>query len=114
LFRTAKQNLGLQDGIFKVFFAYRLLQSECKNRKLENPEASLAKRKGKISQSWVPLFIKENDILDVWFDSGISHYDVLKNNPELAYPADLYVESLDQHRGWFQSSLDEKIHGKIA
>jgi isoleucyl-tRNA synthetase len=50
-------------------------------------------------------FIKEHDILDVWFDSGVSHYAVLKNNPELAYPADVYVEGLDQHRGWFQSSL---------
>ena len=41
----------------------------------------------------------------MWFDSGISHYAVLKNNPALAYPADIYIEGLDQHRGWFQSSL---------
>lgn len=47
---------------------------------------------------------KERDILDVWFDSGISHYAVLYNNPALAYPADLYLEGIDQHRGWFQSS----------
>jgi isoleucyl-tRNA synthetase len=50
-------------------------------------------------------FRKENDILDVWFDSGISHFSVLLNNPELGYPADLYLEGKDQHRGWFQSSL---------
>jgi len=50
-------------------------------------------------------FRKEYDILDVWFDSGVSHYAVLKNNPELGYPADLYLEAKDQHRGWFQSSL---------
>ncbi len=50
-------------------------------------------------------FVKEKDILDVWFDSGVSHYAVLRNNPELAYPADMYVEGVDQHRGWFQSSL---------
>ena len=50
-------------------------------------------------------FVKENDILDVWFDSGISHYAVLFNNPEQAFPADVYVEGVDQHRGWFQSSL---------
>src|SRR5690606_23737567 len=50
-------------------------------------------------------FTKETDILDVWFDSGISHYAVLKKNPELAYPADIYLEGKDQHRGLFQSSL---------
>lgn len=48
---------------------------------------------------------KETDILDVWFDSGVSHYAVLAQRPELQVPADLYVEGLDQHRGWFQSSL---------
>ena len=50
-------------------------------------------------------FAKETDILDVWFDSGISHFAVLKQNPNLAYPADMYLEGKDQHRGWFQSSL---------
>lgn len=48
---------------------------------------------------------KEQDILDVWFDSGISHFAVLYNNPELQFPADIYLEGKDQHRGWFQSSL---------
>lgn len=48
---------------------------------------------------------KETDILDVWFDSGISHYAVLQQNPALQYPADMYLEGKDQHRGWFQSSL---------
>lgn len=50
-------------------------------------------------------FKKETDILDVWFESGISHYAVLFRNPELSYPADIYLEGIDQHRGWFQSSL---------
>lgn len=45
------------------------------------------------------------DILDVWFDSGISHYTVLQQRAELSKPADLYLEGSDQHRGWFQSSL---------
>ncbi len=45
------------------------------------------------------------DILDVWFDSGISHQTVLKEREELSAPADLYLEGSDQHRGWFQSSL---------
>ena len=50
-------------------------------------------------------FEKENDILDVWFESGISHLAVLRKRDELRWPADLYVEGSDQHRGWFQSSL---------
>ena len=50
-------------------------------------------------------FKKDFDILDVWFDSGISHYAVLYNNPDQAFPADIYLEGKDQHRGWFQSSL---------
>ncbi len=50
-------------------------------------------------------FQKENDILDVWFESGVSHAAVLKTRPELAWPADLYLEGSDQHRGWFHSSL---------
>ena len=45
------------------------------------------------------------DILDVWFDSGVSHQAVLKKREELEYPSALYLEGSDQHRGWFQSSL---------
>ncbi|MCW5588404.1 MAG: isoleucine--tRNA ligase [Legionellales bacterium] len=48
---------------------------------------------------------KSHDVLDVWFDSGVTHYCVLKQLPELNYPADMYLEGSDQHRGWFQSSL---------
>ncbi len=48
---------------------------------------------------------KETDILDVWFDSGVSFFAVLLQRPELGFPADLYLEGSDQHRGWFQSSL---------
>jgi isoleucyl-tRNA synthetase len=48
---------------------------------------------------------KLTDTLDVWFDSGSTHFAVLKQRPELAWPADLYLEGSDQHRGWFQSSL---------
>jgi len=48
---------------------------------------------------------KVTDTLDVWFDSGSTHAAVLKRRPELNYPADLYLEGSDQHRGWFQSSL---------
>jgi len=49
--------------------------------------------------------IKENDILDVWFDSGVSHAAVLESREDLRWPADLYLEGSDQHRGWFHSSL---------
>ena len=54
-------------------------------------------------------FAKENDILDVWFDSGVSHVAVLKSNKNGSWPADLYLEGSDQHRGWFHSSLLESI-----
>jgi len=50
-------------------------------------------------------FDRERDILDVWFDSGSSHEAVLPNWPDLTWPADMYLEGSDQHRGWFQSSL---------
>ncbi len=48
---------------------------------------------------------KTPDTLDVWFDSGTTHLSVLERRPELHFPADLYLEGSDQHRGWFQSSL---------
>jgi isoleucyl-tRNA synthetase len=50
-------------------------------------------------------FERESNILDVWFDSGSSHEAVLPFRRELTWPADLYLEGSDQHRGWFQSSL---------
>jgi isoleucyl-tRNA synthetase len=50
-------------------------------------------------------FEREGDILDVWFDSGSSHEAVLGQRPELGWPATLYLEGSDQHRGWFHSSL---------
>jgi isoleucyl-tRNA synthetase len=54
-------------------------------------------------------FRKETDILDVWFDSGCSHAAVLEARSELRWPAEMYIEGSDQHRGWFQSSLLESI-----
>jgi isoleucyl-tRNA synthetase len=48
---------------------------------------------------------KETDIMDVWFDSGCSHIAVLETRKDLKWPADLYLEGSDQHRGWFQTSL---------
>jgi isoleucyl-tRNA synthetase len=54
-------------------------------------------------------FRKETDILDVWFDSGCSHAAVLEPRPELRWPAEMYLEGSDQHRGWFHSSLLEAV-----
>ena len=48
---------------------------------------------------------KDSDIMDVWFDSGTSHTAVLNNWEDLSWPADMYLEGSDQHRGWFQTSL---------
>jgi isoleucyl-tRNA synthetase len=50
-------------------------------------------------------YVKVTDTLDVWFDSGVTHHSVLRQRPDLRFPADLYLEGSDQHRGWFQSSL---------
>jgi len=50
-------------------------------------------------------YSKVTDTLDVWFDSGVTHYAVLEQRAGLRFPADLYLEGSDQHRGWFQSSL---------
>ncbi|MDR3030933.1 MAG: isoleucine--tRNA ligase [Holosporales bacterium] len=54
-------------------------------------------------------FIKVSDTLEVWFDSACSHHYVLEKRPDLSWPADLYFEGSDQHRGWFQSSLVESV-----
>jgi isoleucyl-tRNA synthetase len=59
-------------------------------------------------------FRKETDILDVWFDSGCSHAAVLETRPELRWPAELYLEGSDQHRGWFHSSLLEGLGTRNA
>jgi len=53
----------------------------------------------------VDQYDKIIDTLDVWFDSGVTHFAVLRQNSALNFPADLYLEGSDQHRGWFQSSL---------
>ncbi len=57
-------------------------------------------------------FEKENDILDVWFDSGVSYAAVLEKNKNLRFPADMYLEGSDQHRGWFHSSLLTSVGSK--
>ena len=63
------------------------------------PEGSKCKKCG------CTHFEKERDIMDVWFDSGVTHAAVCDVRKELHWPADLYLEGADQYRGWFQSSL---------
>ncbi|MCF8054028.1 MAG: isoleucine--tRNA ligase [Deltaproteobacteria bacterium] len=59
-------------------------------------------------------FRKETNILDVWFDSGVSHAAVLETREDHYWPADMYLEGSDQHRGWFHSSLLASIASKGA
>jgi isoleucyl-tRNA synthetase len=54
-------------------------------------------------------FKRGRDILDVWFDSGVCHRAVQRRNPKLGFPADIYIEGSDQHRGWFQTSLISSV-----
>lgn len=54
-------------------------------------------------------YVKVSDTLDVWFDSGVTHETVIRRQEQLQFPADLYLEGSDQHRGWFQSSLKTSV-----
>ena len=71
----------------------------------EEPVESFLKASPTCCQT--PKLVKEEDIIDVWFDSGVSHRAVLASGEArgLKFPADLYLEGSDQHRGWFQTSL---------
>lgn len=103
-----------------------------KNSHLPHPDSprlmeEVAKRVEKAGiQAWYDLdasellgdevdqYEKITDVMDVWFDSGVTHFTVLGMRDGLRVPADLYFEGSDQHRGWFQSSLltSVAIHGK--
>ena len=67
----------------------------------DNPQRFLGKKYNKED------FIKSNDIVEVWFDSGSTHTFVLEKRKDLKWPASMYLEGSDQHRGWFHSSLLE-------
>jgi isoleucyl-tRNA synthetase len=56
-----------------------------------------------------PFYEKISDTMDVWLDSGVTHFCVLKKNKDLSFPADVYFEGSDQHRGWFNSSLTTSV-----
>ena len=67
----------------------------------DDPQRFLGKKYNKEN------FIKSTDIVEVWFDSGSTHAFVLEKRDDLKWPADMYLEGSDQHRGWFHSSLLE-------
>jgi isoleucyl-tRNA synthetase len=73
------------------------------------PEAELVPAGTRCRHCQGETFRKGTDTLDVWFDSGCSHAAVLETRPELRWPAELYLEGSDQHRGWFHSSLLEAM-----
>ncbi len=86
-----------------------LIEIACKQVELEGVEAWFSLDGATFLAMNAPedaeQYKKVTDTLDVWFDSGTTHAAVLKKRVDLQYPADLYLEGSDQHRGWFQSSL---------
>ncbi|MGB1256862.1 MAG: isoleucine--tRNA ligase [Thiolinea sp.] len=76
-------------------------------------EAWFALDKAELLGSDADDYDKVSDTLDVWFDSGTTHFAVLEQHPDLTFPADMYLEGSDQHRGWFHSSLltSTAMHG---
>ncbi len=103
-------------GVPMPFFVHRetlqlhprtpeLLEEVAKRVEQEGIEAWFALNSADLLGDDAPHYRKLTDTLDVWFDSGATHYAVLRQRDELAFPADLYLEGSDQHRGWFQSSL---------
>lgn len=103
-------------GVPMPFFVHRetgqlhprtpeLLEAVAKRVEQEGIEAWFALNSADLLGNDADHYRKLTDTLDVWFDSGTTHAAVLRKRDELAYPADLYLEGSDQHRGWFQSSL---------
>ena len=76
-------------------------------------EAWFALDKSELLGTDAAHYDKVTDTLDVWFDSGTTHHAVLEQHPDLTFPADMYLEGSDQHRGWFHSSLltSTAMHG---
>lgn len=91
-----------QEGVFDTI--ERVFQQEGADSWFEK-EALHFLPEGHVCECGSKEFVKESDIFDVWFESGISHFAVLEKREELRWPATLYLEGSDQHRGWFQSSL---------
>ncbi len=86
-----------------------LIEQVAKRIELEGIEAWFKLDARELLGEEADQYEKVSDTLDVWFDSGVTHYSVLQRRAELGYPADLYLEGSDQHRGWFQSSLKTAV-----
>jgi isoleucyl-tRNA synthetase len=84
---------------------HQLVLREGSDAWFERPAAEILPAGFHCSRCGGGEFTKETDILDVWFDSGSTCRAVLETRPDLRYPADVYLEGSDQHRGWFNSSL---------
>jgi isoleucyl-tRNA synthetase len=85
--------------------AIELFRKEGADAWYSHTEAELLPPGAKCPDCGGSNFRKETDILDVWFDSGSSHFAVLGRRPDLPWPSDIYLEAGDQYRGWFHSSL---------
>lgn len=94
--------VGLYDGVMRA--AEEIFAREGSDAWFERPVGDFA-ASVKCAQCGGGEFTKEEDVLDVWFDSGSSQAAVLGQRPELSWPADAYLEAVEQARGWFGSSL---------
>jgi isoleucyl-tRNA synthetase len=82
-----------------------LIEAVAKRVEVDGIDAWFELEAGELIGAEAEHYDKVIDTLDVWFDSGVTHFAVLRQNEVLSFPADLYLEGSDQHRGWFQSSL---------
>ena len=96
---TLKLNQEMIDNVFHLFEAHGA------DAWFERDTSAILPKGATCENCGSQTFIKETDILDVWFDSGVSHAAVLEDRDYLRWPAELYLEGSDQHRGWFHSSL---------
>ncbi|MGO2234760.1 isoleucine--tRNA ligase [Marinomonas sp. UCMA 3892] len=87
----------------------RLIEEVAKRIEAEGIDAWFEMEAEELLGADAEKYSKVTDTLDVWFDSGVTHYSVIDQRDELSFPADLYLEGSDQHRGWFQSSLKTSI-----
>ena len=96
------------ESFFDIPFTDRLIELVKKkgvNVWFENDATAFAPESTCCPECHSRKFEKEKDIVDVWFESGVSYHALLKDHADFSYPCDLYLEGSDQHRGWFQSSL---------
>ena len=83
----------------------KLFEKEGADAWFTHPEKDLLPAGTKCPHCSGPILVKEEDIVDVWFDSGVSYAAVCENDKRLGNPVDMYLEGSDQHRGWFHSTL---------